>query len=175
MTRNADFKRRVRARMARTGESYATARAQLLGAPDELHVTNGDSTVLGLAQTGLAERILPWRDALHEGPVLAGPDAPRRRGRAEFLAGDGDGDVAAVERALEERDRTLDGHAGPFVLWFEADLYDQLQLVEILARLAARGVDPERITLIAVGEHVGVARFGGRGELDAEQLRIVAA
>ena len=32
MTRNADFKRRVRERMARTGESYATARAQLLPA-----------------------------------------------------------------------------------------------------------------------------------------------
>ena len=30
MTRNADFKRRVRERMARTGESYAAARAQLL-------------------------------------------------------------------------------------------------------------------------------------------------
>jgi hypothetical protein len=29
MTRQADFKRRVRARMAKTGESYATARARL--------------------------------------------------------------------------------------------------------------------------------------------------
>ena len=30
MTSHADFKRRVRARMAKTGESYATARARLL-------------------------------------------------------------------------------------------------------------------------------------------------
>ena len=30
MTRQADFKRRVRARMAKTGESYATARSRLL-------------------------------------------------------------------------------------------------------------------------------------------------
>src|SRR3954447_5057771 len=30
MTKQADFKRRVRARMARTGESYATARRRLL-------------------------------------------------------------------------------------------------------------------------------------------------
>jgi hypothetical protein len=36
-------------------------------------------------------------------------------------------------------------------------------------------VDPERITLIAVGEHPGIARFGGLGELDAAQLRVVAA
>ena len=32
MTRQADFKRRVRARMAKTGESYATARSWLLAA-----------------------------------------------------------------------------------------------------------------------------------------------
>src|SRR5262249_36206796 len=69
----------------------------------------------------------------------------------------------------------LDGHAGEFVLWFEADLYDQLQLAEILARLGARGVEPERITLVSVGELPGVARFGGLGELDAAQLRTVAA
>lgn len=33
MTKNADFKKRVRARMAKTGERYAAARAQLLDAP----------------------------------------------------------------------------------------------------------------------------------------------
>ena len=167
MTRDADFKRRVRARMARTGESYAAARAKLLGRPDELHVTNGDSTVRELARTGLATRILPWRDALHEGPVLPGPDRVRRAARAEHLG---------VEAALlEARDAELDAHAGELVLWFEADLYDQLQIVEILARLGARGVDPERITLIQVGELPGVARFGGLGELSAAQLRVVAA
>jgi hypothetical protein len=168
MTRDADFKRRVRDRMARTGESYATARSQMLGrADDELHVTNGSSTVGELSRTGLATRIMPWRDALHEGPVLPGPDAERRAARAEFM-----GIPVAV---FEERDRELDSHAGEFVLWFEADLYDQLQIVEILARLAARGVDPERITLISVGEVPGIARFGGLGELYADQLRAIAA
>src|SRR4051794_36589212 len=136
MTGNADFKRRVRERMARTGESYTAARAQLLRGRT-LHVTNGDSTVRGIADTGLPGRILAWRDVLHEGPVPAGPDAERRRIRAAFLG------VAPDDFA--ERDRVLDTHAGDFVLWFEADLYDQLQLAEILARLAARGIAPGRI------------------------------
>ncbi len=131
-----------------------------------LHVTNGDSAARGIEGTGLAERVLAWRDALHEGPVLPGPDAARRRARADFLG-------VPVEE-FERRDGELDAHLGDFVLWFEADLYDQLQLVEILARLAARGVAPERITLISIGEHAGRAHFGGLGELTSEQLRVVA-
>ena len=35
MTKQADFKRRVRARMAKTGESYATARGMLLAGPPD--------------------------------------------------------------------------------------------------------------------------------------------
>ena len=43
-----------------------------------LHVTNGDTTVAGLAALGI--EALPWRDALHEGPV-AGPAASCARRR----------------------------------------------------------------------------------------------
>jgi hypothetical protein len=152
MTRNADFKRRVRERMARTGESYASARAHLLPR-STLHVTNGDSTVGSLAQIGIAA--LAWRDALHEGPVVR----DGRALRAAFLGID--------ERELASRDQALDDHRGDYVLWFEADLYDQLQLAEILARLRP---DAE-VTLRQIGEHVGIAHFGGLGELQPEQLR----
>ena len=70
MTKQADFKRRVRARMAKTGESYATARSRLLAGhpgttpddspldwmPGALHISNGDATEVpgtGLAARGL--------------------------------------------------------------------------------------------------------------------------
>jgi hypothetical protein len=165
MTDHADFKRRVRARMARTGESYTAARAQLLST-STLHVTNGDSTVLGIAATGLPGRIIAWRDALQEGPVPDVPDAERRRIRAAFVGG--------TAEAFAARDGILDAHPGDFMLWFEADLYDQLQLAEVLARLARRGVAPERITLVSVGEHPGIAHFGGLGELDGRQLARLA-
>src|SRR6185503_18289995 len=93
MTSNADFKRRVRERMARTGESYTAARSHLLPRTT-LHVTNGDSTAEGLARSGIREPILAWRDVLHEGPVLR----DGRRARAAFLG--------IGEHALAERDRT---------------------------------------------------------------------
>ena len=185
MTRQAEFKRRVRARMAKTGESYATARAQLVAEHDDdrarrslrgaLHVTNGDSAAGTLLQTSLVERVLPWRDALHEGPVPAVPDDELRGIRAAFLAEEAPTDAAGIRRWLGQRDATLaDNAAGELVLWFEADLYDQLQLVQVLARLAELRVDPARVTLICIGEHLGIAHFGGLGELDAPQLETVA-
>jgi Domain of unknown function (DUF1835) len=168
--------------MAKTSESYSTARARLLdagaGAPlaGAVHVTNGDSAAGTLLQTTFVREVLPWRDALHEGPVPAVPDAELRRLRAEFLAEDAADGADAIRRWLEHRDETLAANArGDYALWFEADLYDQLQLIQILSRLGELGIDPSRVTLICIGEHLGVAHFGGLGELDATQLAGLAS
>jgi hypothetical protein len=209
MTKQADFKRRVRARMAKTGESYAIARSRLLGeqgageqgagqqageqggeqagaGPGErpapvadrmaaaLHVSNGDAT--DLPGTGLARRLIYWRDVLHEGPVPAVGHEELRQIRAAFLLGAGADDRAEGLRMFRGRDAALEAnHDGEYVLWFEADLYDQLQIVEILARLAELEVPAERVTLICIGEHPGIARFGGLGQLSPEQLRELPA
>jgi len=100
-----------------------------------LHVTNGDSTVDGIEGTGIGGDVLPWRDVLHEGPVPAGLDAAQLRAvRAEFLAAHGWGDAATLEAELTARDERLAAALGaePVVLWFEHDLYDQLQLLQVL-------------------------------------------
>jgi hypothetical protein len=139
-------------------------------------VTNGDSAADTLLETTLVERVLSWRDALHEGPVPAVPDDELRRIRAEFLAEDEPSDREPIRRWLEERDRMLAASGDrEYVLWFEADLYDQLQLIQVLARLSELDVKPDRVTLICIGEHLGIAHFGGLGELDAQQLEHVAA
>jgi hypothetical protein len=184
MTRQADFKRRVRARMAKTGESYVTARSRLISEnpvavtedsslgwmAEALHISNGDAT--DVPGTGLARQVIYWRDVLHEGPVPEVPPAELRRIRARFLAGYPGVERAEAERGFAERDQAVEaGRDGEYVLWFEADLYDQLQLAEILARLAGLGVPAGRITLICIGEHAGIAGFGGLGELTAGQLR----
>ena len=174
MTKQADFKRRVRERMARTGESYTAARGQLLArsGPGTLHVTNGDSTADSLLQTTLVERIVVWRDVLHEGPVPEVGDAQLRDVRQRFLTGaDREAGMGPERRDFQERDAALAaGRDGEYVLWFEADLYDQLQIAQILARLAELRVPAERITLICIGEYLGIAHFGGLGELRADQL-----
>src|SRR4051794_24713476 len=117
-----------------------------------LHVTNGDSTVPALVQTGLVDDVLVWRDVLHEGPVPDVADGELRRLRAAFLG--------APEEDFAERDRRLDGaRDGDYVLWFEADLYDQLQVLQVLSQLHALAVPAERVTLICIGEHVGFTHF----------------
>jgi hypothetical protein len=187
MTKQADVKRRVRARMARTGESYAAARSQLRagdpatapdcsdgGLVDALHVSNGDAT--DLAGTGLASRVLYWRDALHDGPVPAARPEELRRIRTDFLARAPAIDRTECMNQFAERDRVMEANRdGEYVLWFEADLYDQLQIIQVLARLAELGVPASRITLICIGEHPGIPHFGGLGELTSEQLRRLPA
>jgi Domain of unknown function (DUF1835) len=141
-----------------------------------LHVTHGDITEVTLQETGLAPSIVVWRDVLHEGPVPEVGDAELRDTRARFLAGADGADFEAARRSFEDRDRALAAaRDGDYVLWFEADLYDQLQIAHILARLAELLVEPERITLICIGEHLGIAHFGGLGQLGAEQLALLPA
>jgi hypothetical protein len=115
---------------------------------------------------------LAWADVLHEGPVPAGlDDAGLRRVRAEFLAGVDGVDAEAVRRRFEDRDRALAaGRDVGYLLWFEADLYDQLQLAQILAALRDLGVAPDRVRLVCIGEYPGIAHFGGLGELEPGQF-----
>jgi hypothetical protein len=142
------------------------------GGPAVLHVTNGDIVVDLLRRAGLADAALAWADVLHEGPVPAGlDDAGLRRVRAQFLAGADGVDASAALARLEARDRALAASRdGEYLLWFEADLYDQLQIAQILAALGDLGVAPGRVTLVCIGEYPGIAHFGGLGELEPEQL-----
>jgi hypothetical protein len=142
------------------------------GAAAALHVTNGDIVVDLLRRAGLADAGLAWADVLHEGPVPAGlDDAGLRRVRAEFLAGADGVDAPAALARLEARDRVLAANRdGEYLLWFEADLYDQLQIAQILAAMGDLGVAPGRVTLVCIGEYPGIAHFGGLGELEPAQL-----
>jgi hypothetical protein len=154
----------------RARETIMTKQVDLDWMREALHVSNGDAT--DVAGTGLAERVIYWRDVLHEGPVPDVAPAELRPIRAGYLARYPGVDHSEVLRQFAERDRALaDNRGGEYVLWFEADLYDQLQLTEILARLHDLDVPATSITLICIGEYPGIAGFGGLGELTAAQLR----
>ena len=149
--------------LARQGQEPATR-------PALLHVTNGESAGNTLRQTALGGAVLPWQDALHEGPVPAVARTELLRARAEFLSRCGWGSRNALLSSFERRDRQfLDALEDGIqvVLWFEHDLYDQLQLLDALALAHEAGQAPE---LIVIGSFPGKASFTGLGELTADEL-----
>jgi hypothetical protein len=110
-----------------------------------LNITNGDSAAGTLSEAGVEGKIISWRDVLHEGPVDSSLSLEElSKGRARFISEQGWDDFAHVSGDFAERDRVI-RHLDYFdevVLWFEDDLYDQLQLIQLLdffGRGAARG------------------------------------
>jgi Domain of unknown function (DUF1835) len=131
-----------------------------------LHVTNGGEVVWRLRASGLSGSTLAWDDVLHEGPVQADlTDEELRVERALFLSRTGGRAYEDALARLEQRDRRLQEARGreQIVLWFEADLYDQLQILQILDRL-------ERVEWIGVGDHPSEERFYGLGQLEPSEL-----
>src|SRR4029077_5527370 len=113
--------------------------------PSLLHITNGGSAGNTLRQTTLGGAVLPWQDSLHEGPVPALPRQELLRTRARFLAECGWGRDQPVLSWLERRDQQLLEALRDdlrVVLWFEHDLYDQLQLLDVLALAHGEGAAP---------------------------------
>ena len=138
--------------------------------PALLHVTNGESAGNTLRQTALGGAVLPWQDTLHAGPVPALPRHELLSTRATFLAECGWGRYQELLATLERRDEQLLAalrNGVQVVLWFEHDLYDQLQLLDALALAHATGAEPE---LIVIGAFPGKPSFAGLGELTASEL-----
>jgi hypothetical protein len=138
-----------------------------------LHITNGDSTAISLRRSGIPGVFLAWRDVLHDGPVPTGLSLQQLSDvRARFLAERG---WSTYQDALEDfraRDSILEGFRNEHevVLWFEHDLYDQLQLVQILDWLAEQDRGKTILSLIAIDSFPDRASFHGLGELTPAQL-----
>lgn len=100
-----------------------------------LIITNGDMA----AERVLAEwpdvTVLPWRDVLHDGPlVLHKCLQEQSKERAAFIAEFADMSPDQVTQDFQARDQLFLKAADydRVELWFEHDLYDQLQLLQIL-------------------------------------------
>ncbi len=101
----------------------------------ELIITNGDAAASVLTAAGVTARIVPWRDVLHEGPLIPAPDLESLSDvRAGFLSERFDIPFAEARADFLARDAVVKAH-GLFTqvsIWLEHDLYDQLQLLQIL-------------------------------------------
>ena len=139
-----------------------------------IHITNGDGFGQVLALSPLPGQIIPWRDVLHEGPVPAGlPLKELSDLRAEYLCAlPGAPPLQKARRQFRQRDDAFvrSRKRKKLVLWFEHDLYDQLQLIQVLAEMGRRGFSLDRAELVCIDEHPSVERFIGLGQLAPDTI-----
>ncbi len=136
-----------------------------------LHVANGHSTTGLIELSGLPGRTMVWCDPLNDGPVPVDvPDEELVRVRAAFLAGSPD-QVERVAADLSEWRAAIDdqGSYDELVLWFEHDLFDQLNLIQLLSYLGSRGVS-KPVTMVTIDSFPGRPDFKGLGELEPSDL-----
>jgi hypothetical protein len=147
-----------------------------------LHIANGTCMTRLIGAAGIPGVLSIWADPLHEGPVPAGlTDAELLDVRLRFLAGPADVTVSAWAgpdpsldpvndlrqwRAVIERSDSYD----ELILWFEHDLFDQLNLIQLLTWLRARLAATKPVSLVCIGSFPGRPRFKGLGELTPDEL-----
>lgn len=143
-----------------------------------LIITNGDSAGELLVASGVDADVLPWRDVLHEGPIVAGGLAASSAIRTAFLAGRFGLEPEDVAAEFAARDAAIRSHHAydSVELWFEHDLYDQLQLLQILSFFADEGRN-DGLHLVQADDYLGrqtpetILRFADRvRDVDEDML-----
>lgn len=136
-----------------------------------LHVVNGAATARLLERAGLSGRVLEWADALYDGPVPDVADAELIRIRARYHAADQAGVDASVAGFTRWRQAIADADAyDELVLWFDHDLFDQLNLIHVLSVLGDRHVLLKPVSLVSIDRHPSLAEFKGLGQLEPSAL-----
>lgn len=112
-----------------------------------------------------------WCDVLHDGPVPGGlSDEELLPIRAKFLAG-GSPETEVAEELMRSRAIIQDTSAyDELVLWYEHDLFDQLNLIQLLALIGRQPPAGKRVSLICIGSFPGRDSFKGLGELTPAEL-----
>src|SRR5262245_12900440 len=136
-----------------------------------LHVANGHATTGLIELSTVPGRTMVWCDPLYDGPVPGNVSEDELlRLRAAFLSSSDDtvDDVAADLRywrtAIAQQDYD------ELVLWYEHDLFDQLNLIQILSFLSHAPI-ARPVSLVSIDAFPGHADFKGIGELDPADLQ----
>lgn len=130
-----------------------------------LNITNGDSAVALMQDADIPGRYLPWRDVLHDGPVPEGLSLEElSKVRADFIAACGWGESEKIKQEFIARDRVLKDFAQyqKIILWFEHDLYDQLQILQILdwfyGHYSCQAYPAMELTMICTDQYLGMQK-----------------
>ena len=138
-----------------------------------LHIHNGDSSAGTAKKSSIPGEHLAWREALVCGPAPGSLSEDKFRGlRARHLAEAYGVNLAESEKELRAQEEALAHFSDhkEIVLWFEHDLFCQVQLIYLLDGFAQRELGKTKLSMICIGEFAGVPDFRGLGQLNEGQL-----
>ena len=150
-----------------------------------LHITNGDSTRLGLEPSGVPGVFRSWDDVLHEGRIPLATGELWVGERARQLAAAGYGTEEEMLAHMRAKGDPLDaaGEHDEVVFWFEHDTYDLLLLLRHLWWLSLPSTPrTPRYSIVIGTDYLGLLkpdqfppRFAARRGITAEEIRLGAA
>jgi len=123
-----------------------------------LNITNGDCAVEIMQKADIPGVFLPWRDVLHDGPVPEDLTLEQLSAvRAQFISDQGWGESEFIKQSFIDRDNTLKSFESydKVILWFEHDLYDQLQILQILDWFYTHNLSSHPLSIICVDQYLG--------------------
>lgn len=138
---------------------------------DILHILNGDSTRQFLEQTDIPGDLCVWRDVLSDGPTVPGVGSETYWDvRAAYMTRAFNiSEQEFKEKAKEEFSKIETfAHYKEVVLWFEYDLFCQINMLAILHWFDQQERGDTKISLICVGREEGYEKLMGLGELPPE-------
>ena len=139
-----------------------------------LHVANGTSTTMTIEAARMPGAVSIWADPLHDGPVPGNlTDEVLLDVRARHLAGE---DGAQIEETIEGLRAWRDVIARhdtyrELVLWYEHDLFDQLNLIQLLTWIRGAVPPAKTVSLVCIDSFPGRPDFKGLGELTTGELK----
>ena len=138
-----------------------------------LHIVNGDSTAGTLRLSGIKGAVFSFADALISGPAPANIDRKTwRETRATHLSTLYGISLADCKRRLLQQEVALESfnQHEEVVMWFEHDLFCQLNLLSLLAWFGRVERGRTRLSLINIDKFPGRPNFRGLGELNSAEL-----
>jgi len=139
----------------------------------QLHITNGDSFTQRLKSLGYKGAIITWREMLCEGRTETNVGSESFwKTRFEFLHKNYNVSKSwFIEKTLKEY-RSLCNHKqqDEIILWFEYDLFCQINMIAVLSWLKTHRRDAQ-ISLVCSGDEDGTDKMYGLCDVDDEKLQ----
>ncbi|PIQ47076.1 MAG: hypothetical protein COW03_17300 [Cytophagales bacterium CG12_big_fil_rev_8_21_14_0_65_40_12] len=136
-----------------------------------LHILNGDSSKLKFEQSRIKGTATVWRDVLSDGPVsidFASPDFWQSR-KTFFSSFFGVISLRYEQDVIAEFKKIQKFNAyDEVVLWFEYDLFCQINLIALLHWFKNQEIKAPKISLICVGWEEGFEGLVGLGEIPTD-------